>query len=287
MKDYFQKIIQANFSRISKSPEGRASVEIINTLEKSWKDKKCFKPLSPREKREWRRANLNLWASYTIYDHIMDGGTSLEELPAANLLLFKSAKILGEKSKIAEDIFLLMEQANQEEFQRVREIKKDQKYWSNLDENLILKNGHQKSLGLYLSVFVFLEKRNVGLNEQNKFRKFFIAFLNCRQLADDLYDWRDDLKNNIPTAITVSLMKKFKNKKGNLTKLEIEVFQNLYPYFHNYLEKNLESAIRQAKKITVLEKNNFLVSWAEQFRKEELKHWQDYQKILAETKNPA
>lgn len=158
MKDYFQKIIQANFSRISKSPEGRASVEIINTLEKFWKDKKSFTPLSPREKREWRRANLNLWASYTIYDHIMDGGTSLEELPAANLLLFKSAKILGEKSKIAEDIFLLMEQANQEEFQRVREIKKDQKYWSNLDENLILKNGHQKSLGLYLSVFCFLGK---------------------------------------------------------------------------------------------------------------------------------
>lgn len=262
-------------------------MEVISALEKSWKDKKSFTPLSAREKSEWKKANLNLWASYTIYDHIMDGGTSLEELPAANLLLFQSAKILGEKSKIAEDIFLLMEQANQEEFRRVRGIKKDQKYWSKLDGNLILKNGHQKSLGLYLSVFIFLEKRGVNLAEQNKFKKFFISFLNCRQLADDLYDWRDDLQNNIPTAVTVSLMKKFKNKKDNLSKLEIEVFQNLYPYFHDYLEKTLKSAIRQAEKITVLEKNNFLIAWAKKSLQEETKRWQDYQKVLADIKNPA
>ena len=287
MPSSFQKIIQPNFSRILKSHEGRVSVEVISALEKSWKDKKSFTSLSSREKSEWKKANLNLWASYTIYDHIMDGGTSLEELPAANLLLFQSAKILGEKSKITEDVFLLMEQANQEEFRRVREIKKDQKYWSKLDENLILENGHQKSLGLYLSVFIFLEKRGVNLAEQNKFKKFFISFLNCRQLADDLYDWRDDLQDNIPTAVTISLMKKFKNKKDNLSKLEIEVFQNLYPYFHDYLKKTLESAIRQAEKITVLEKNNFLTAWAKQSLQEETTRWQDYQKVLADIKNPA
>ncbi len=287
MKNPFQKTIQENFSRITNSPEGRASVEIISALEKFWKDKKSFTSLSAREKSEWKKANLNLWASYTIYDHIMDGGTSLEELPAANLLLFQNAKIFGDKSKIAEDIFLLMEQANQEEFRRVRGIKKDQKYWSKLDGNLILKNGHQKSLGLYLSVFIFLEKRGVNLAEQNKFKKFFISFLNCRQLADDLYDWRGDLQDNIPTAVTVSLMKKFKNKKDNLSKLEIEVFQNLYPYFHDYLEKTLKLAIRQAEKITVLEKNNFLIAWAKQSLQEETKRWQEYQKVLADIKNPA
>ena len=287
MKNPFQKTIQENFSRITNSPEGRASVEIISALEKSWKDKKSFAALSIYEKSEWKKASLNLWGSYTIYDHLMDGGTSLSELPAANLLLFQSAKILSGPSKIAENIFLLMEQANQEEFKRVQEIKKDQKYWSKLDEKIILENGHQKSLGLYLVVFVFLEKRKVTLAEQNKFKKFLISFLNCRQLADDLYDWRDDLQDNIPTAVTVSLMKKFKNKKDNFSQLEVEVFQNLYPYFHNYLKKTLQAAIRQAEKISVLEKNNFLTVWAKQFLQGEQERWEDYQKLLAKTKNPA
>lgn len=287
MKNPFQKTIQENFSRITNSPEGRASVEIISALEKSWKDKKSFAALSIYEKSEWKKASLNLWGSYTIYDHLMDGGTSLSELPAANLLLFQSAKILSGPSKIAENIFLLMEQANQEEFKRVQEIKKDQKYWSKLDEKIILENGHQKSLGLYLSVFIFLEKRGVNLAEQNKFKKFFISFLNCRQLADDLYDWRGDLQDNIPTAVTVSLMKKFKNKKDNFSQLEVEVFQNLYPYFHNYLKKTLQAAIRQAEKISVLEKNNFLTVWAKQFLQGEQERWEDYQKLLAKTKNPA
>ncbi|MFZ4648256.1 MAG: hypothetical protein ACOYMB_01320 [Patescibacteria group bacterium] len=274
---------QKTFARILNSPEGLASVEIVSTLEKSWQDKKAFSPLSKAEKESWKQANLKLWASYTIYDHIMDGGTSLAELPTANLLLFESAKILGGKSQLADEAFLLMETANQREFLRVGELKKDKSYWQKLNEDSLLKNGHQKSLGLYISVFIFLESRGVTLIEQKKFRDFFIHFLNCRQLADDLYDWRDDLKDNIPTAVTVNLMKKFGKKKYNLSDLEVEVFINLYPHFHNYLIKTLNLASASAKKISVLEKNNFLASWAETALEEEEKRWQDYQKLLRDT----
>lgn len=278
-----QKTVKPIYDKILKSPEGLASVEIITSLEKSWRDKKAFSPLSKADKKSWKQANLKLWGSYTIYDHIMDGGASLAELPIANLLLFESAKVLGGKSKLADKAFLIMEIANQTEFSRVSELKKNPNYWQTLDGDSLLKKGHQKSLGLYISVFLFLESRDINSIEQKKFWDFFVLFLNCRQLADDLYDWRDDLKNNIPTAVTVSLMKKFKNKKDNLSDLEIEIFQNIYPHFHNYLIETLALAITKAKKISVLEKNNFLVSWAKKSLQEEEKRWQDYQKLLVTT----
>lgn len=283
----FKKIIQKNYSRILNSQEGLASISITESLDKSLKNDGSFLLLNKKEKDEWKQANLNLWAAYTIYDHNLDGGTTLEELPIANLLLFESAKKLSRKNKIAEEIFYLMEIANQKEYILSNKLKKNSDNWNKLDSNLLLKNNFHKSLGLYISVFIFLDERKINGCEQNKFLNFFKLFLSCRQLADDLFDWRDDLDNKIPTTVTTHLMKKFNCKNYTLSQLEDEVFNNLYPKFHKYLERTLVLAKKQANDISVLEKNNFLFAWADTALKEEADRWKKYQKNVLIIKKSA
>ncbi len=278
----FRFSAEKTFARIISSPEGNTSINIISSLSNDWRQSKNFPKLSLAEKAAWKNSNLQLWAAYTIYDHLMDGGTSLAELPAANLFLLESSKALIKRGVLADRALSLMESANQTEFLRAQNIKKDHGYWTKLRVSEIMRHGYRKSIGLYTSAFCFLENNKIREIEQEKLFDFFRHYLNCRQLADDLYDWREDLASNIPTAVTVSLMKESGARKDELSALEVLLFEKYYPRFHDFLIKNLALAKAAANDLDFLKKDNFLFSWADKAQKEELKRWQDYQKLRAE-----
>jgi hypothetical protein len=193
--------------------------------------------------------NILLWRALNLYDDILDGDKGPETLPLANSYYRRWLEIyyrLGLKPdfyKLFNRLISDLDVANR------REIKRSRKYQPRLTNPLSLA---RKSLPLSCGPLAILASLGYKANSQRTQATliFFRAALAAKQLSDDAYDWREDLRaGKITMANALVLRAAAKNRKRPDT-LSKPAFADVL--FANYASPRLRKIIlnlcRQAKK---------------------------------------
>lgn len=175
------------------------------------------------QKKLFGQIQIYLWRALNIYDDFLDGEGQPEKLPLANryfrnfLTAIYNLKLPVYFYKWAETKLFDLEKANQEEAKN-KKIKINQGL-INLPKNLPKFNNlvklSNKSLALSIAPIALLIKTGLIKNKINlkKFNNLFKYALAAKQLADDAYDWLEDLKAGRITAVNVLILSAAKNKK--------------------------------------------------------------------------
>lgn len=145
-------------------------------------------------------ASLYLWTAANIQDDLSDEeDTPKEYLPLANACLITAQGILWKKNtenfQLWSEILLIVEQANFKELTQAQVIPKSDLAASN------------KSLFLLLSSLFLIKSWHWSQKDQDY---FFLAgkyFLAAKQIADDVYDFKEDWQDNRRTSVHRRLKK--------------------------------------------------------------------------------
>lgn len=193
-----------------------------------------------------KKAQVFLWRALNIYDDILDEeGQKLDLLKANNY--YRHFLFIHYRLNLPKNYYRKLEKA----FSRLEKVNKKEiitnKIAIKAGEILVPKNpkpiiSKQKLadksavLALFASAMFFYLKKP-ALNQD----KFWHYFLSAKQLADDSYDWLEDLKKGIVTNANYHLLKIYQGKKINLS--QQKKLQTLF-------EKHC--ALRMAKEISKL-----------------------------------
>jgi len=136
--------------------------------------------------------NLLLWTAANIQDDLSDEDSPPKQyLFLSNTCLITAQKIIWSIEKqnksssgLWQKILLTVEEANFKELSRPRIISKSD-----------LKASH-KSLFMLLSSLLLIKSRNWSQKNQDFFLLAGKYFLAAKQIADDVYDFREDWQNN-------------------------------------------------------------------------------------------
>lgn len=167
-----------------------------------------------------------LWDALNIYDDFLDGEGKPERLPTANkffrryLEVFYQLNLSPDYYRLFNALFDNLDKANIEEA---------------LEPKLKIKNGliaipkklpkrenierlADKSSVLSLSSLALLSFLDYGASDKKMkaAANFFRYALAAKQLADDSYDWLEDLKNGHLTAANTPILKAAKRKRLKL-----------------------------------------------------------------------
>jgi hypothetical protein len=134
-------------------------------------------------------ANLYFWTAANIQDDLSDEeNTPKECLPLANACLITAQNISWKKeikdSQLYSDILLKVEEANFKELTRPQVIPK-----SDLEAS-------HKSLFLLLSSLLLIKSWQWSQKDRDSFLLAGKYFLAAKQIADDVYDFKDDWQDN-------------------------------------------------------------------------------------------
>lgn len=238
--------------------------------------------LSPKNQKKIKKilpplqtAQLFLWRALNIYDDFLDGEGKRSELPLANryfrryLEIHYQLDLSSDYYKLFDRVISNLESAN------IKEV---------LAPKLKIKNGliiipknlpgqknlaylSAKSLALTFGPLALLS--SLGYKTSGKKMKasldFFKYALAAKQLADDSYDWLEDLANGFITAANTPILRAAKNKKIKLNlKKRPEIAQLLFaekasPIIIRELERLCRAARREMKKINA-ENDNILLT---------------------------
>jgi len=237
----------------------------------SQKEQKKIKKILPK----LQTAQLFLWRALNIYDDFLDGEGKRAELPRANNY-FRRYLEIHYQLNLSSDYYQLfnkvignLEKANINEVLapklKIKDglvtVPKKLPSWKNII------NLSDKSLALALGPLALLsalgykttdQKMKAGLN-------FFKYALAAKQLADDSYDWLEDLNHGFITAANTPILRAagrkdigldFKNKPEILYLL---FAQESSPIIIAEIEKFCKKAKQEIKKINK-ETNNFLLT---------------------------
>lgn len=213
-----------------------------------------------------QQAQIFLWRALNIYDDFLDNEGNRAELIKANdyyrhfLQIHYSLGLSAEYYQKFEQLFLQLENVNLQEVNgRKILIKRGLLIIPKKIRPLIsLKRLADKSAVLSLGASALLAYLGEPLNSarsQATFN-FWRYFLSAKQLADDSYDWQEDLKNGTLTTANAPLLKALKVKTIPLNSLN-----NLNHLFGLYcapiIIKNLKYFCRLAEKeINICNRNN-------------------------------
>lgn len=230
------------------------------------------KLLSQREQKKIKKilpklqiAQLFLWRALNIYDDFLDGEGKREELPKANnyfrryLEIHYQLNLSSDYYKLFNKVISNLEKANVDEVLALKlQIKdglvttpKKLPNWKNIinlsDKSLVLAFGPLALLSA-LGYKTSGQKMKAGLN-------FFKYALTAKQLADDSYDWLEDLKDGFITAANTPILKAAERKHITLDfKDKPEILYLLFaqessPIIITGIEKFCKKAKQEIKKI--------------------------------------
>jgi hypothetical protein len=161
-------------------------------------------------------ANLFLWLSYTIYDHLIDGEESLDSLPIANWASREFTLIISQQKSSQEYQSLFRKIMAQMDYSQVWE-RKYARFNQNKNNNISaqVKNYQgpialsNKSLAHCLGPMLILDQLKLPPNSSQgkNILSFFKYYLSVRQLQDDIYDFEPDYQNGIITSANIKAIK--------------------------------------------------------------------------------
>lgn len=173
-------------------------------------------------------AQIFLWNALNIYDDFLDGEGKRTELPKANnyfrryLEIYYQLNLPPDYYKLFDQIIGNLEKANIKEAEAPKlKIKNDLitvpkklPHW----EKGGIEHLSDKSLALSLSSLALLSFLGYKISDKKTKASlnFFKYALAAKQLADDSYDWLEDLKNGFITAANTPILKAAKRKKITL-----------------------------------------------------------------------
>lgn len=176
----------------------------------------CGQIVDPSILFELNQASLNGWASYTLFDDILDHDSDASQLSQAMLGLrraswhFQQALPANhEFQKFVQSTLDIVDAANYWEQQQARAVVAVENITiSTLPNYRKLKQLAERSLGHCLAstgVLVALGQP-VQHADQKALRQFYCHYLIARQLHDDAHDWQSDLEKGQLSAVVSRLL---------------------------------------------------------------------------------
>lgn len=167
-------------------------------------------------------AQVFLWRALNIYDDILDKENKETDLLKANnyyrrfLAIHYRLNLPKDYYQKLDKTFSRLEKINKKEIETTKITIKDGKILVPKNPKPIIskQNLADKSAVLTLftnAMFFYLKKPALSLD------KFWNYFLSAKQLADDSYDWFEDLKKGIITNANYPLLKIYQGKTINLS----------------------------------------------------------------------
>lgn len=160
-------------------------------------------------------ANIHGWTAYTIYDHILDGETTVARLPIANIAMRLA---LGQYKElfspdhafhgVIANYFNQVDTANAWELQHSRFLTQDDK----IHIGKLPDYGQHDILARRSSIHILgpLAIAHISNWQQNETRQLETGlrhYLIARQLSDDIHDWKDDIRSGQISAVVTQLLK--------------------------------------------------------------------------------
>lgn len=166
------------------------------------------------------KANVCLWAAYTIYDDIMDGESVVEDLPTANIFMRRSLYYFRTcfpdltSANLVEEFFTKMDGANSWELQNCRAaVRGNNIIFSSFpdykDLHVIADRACAHILG------PLLVHKNVRKNSEISLQHSLYNYLIAKQIEDDIHDWQQDFARGHISWVVLYLLTKLQISPGS------------------------------------------------------------------------
>lgn len=170
-------------------------------------------PLPPNQVIQLGVANLYGWIGYTVYDAVMDGDSSHKQLPIAHaairlaLRCFYQLPVQPLFTHTLHATITAMDQANSWELANCQFAANSQTltfaHLPRYGKGAVLA---QRSFAHALGPLYIATNNRVGSAALSGLKTALTHYLIARQIADDLYDWRDDIiKGRASYVVTAAL----------------------------------------------------------------------------------
>lgn len=233
------------------------------------------------------RASLHGWASYTIFDDILDEDSSAALLPMATFMLRRTVSDFqaavpastGFHAYVAATLDVV-DQANAWEMECAR--------FKNIDDVLTihklpvyggLDQLRNRSLGHILASTAVLLLQGYKLKSINHRRmtEFFKHYLIARQLNDDAHDWILDLKRGQLNYVVTNLLASYFNKSDNIRidfsdvksmqRMKVYYWTNIIPSVVNEIKQNVLLAHKNLDACTAIADKRYFKKCLSQLEK--------------------
>lgn len=235
---------------------------------------KSLNPKFQEDNRLFNRAQLYLWQALNIYDDLIDGDNPRADLMEANhnfrkfLNIIYSAGLPLNFIKASDRIITAWENsARQEKTGNRLKIKNGLLILANDLPKLNPQDGWLKSGPLALAPIALAIKTGI-LSDTKKINsafEFFKFALSAKQMADDAFDWFDDLKSGAINQVNLLLLKEARNRNLELNfKTQPEVIYLLFaeaagPQSARIIISLCQKAKKEAKKLQI-SRNSILIN---------------------------
>jgi hypothetical protein len=114
-----------------------------------------------------------------------------------------------------------------------------------------------KSIGIAIPMLIFLIKIGASKKDIQSCYRYFYHFIGARQLSDDAYDWREDMKNSQRTLVTEWLEKDI-GKNRSVREYRKSFNRTVSPRVARTILKHAKTSMRYARKISCFTSTEFL-----------------------------
>ena len=167
--------------------------------------------LSEADVRELCVANVCGWLAYTVYDHFLDDRGNPEHLPIANIAARLSVQLfqkIAPQPEMVQQLFATMDRANAWELARARQAVRG----TSLTITTLpkyKKGAHlaERSIAHALGPLIVLAGAGARFHTLQTAEAAFRHFLIARQLADDLYDWQEDIRSGHASYVVTAILR--------------------------------------------------------------------------------
>lgn len=260
------------------------------------------KPRHPQYLQTLGEANVYCWIAYTIYDHLIDGETTTEFLPVANIAMRLSIERYTSIFpadhrfvKIIQKTFTAMDNANAWELAHCRFKATD----SHLSVGALPIYGRRfilarRSFGHALGPFALASLSGATLSQLTNIEKGLSHYLITRQLNDDMHDWRKDLRDGHISPVVALLLRQANISPGTysfetLTKLLTPLFwEKTIDTMNMTIHSHALTSIKHFHQSQLLQKNaDFLtlITRLDDMAHNAPKAHEQYQSLLANIKH--
>lgn len=165
--------------------------------------------------RQLSRANMMLWAAYTLFDDLIDDEpNALNYLSVANVyhrrayMMYRSVAATTAQKKLVDDTFMRMDRANHYERARLRiPIAHGALVIPGSIPRVTDQFIADRAAGHILGPLLLLSRQAKHSRDFQQWCHALEDYLVVRQLCDDLHDWRDDIASGRMTQCSRQLLK--------------------------------------------------------------------------------
>ncbi len=210
----------------------------------------CDRPVRPSILAKLNQASLNGWASYSLFDDILDHDSDASQLTLAMLALRRTSWYFSQAL------------AGKADFQALVQTRLDAvdsaNHWEQRHARAELHDGHltitrlpdyadlgqlaDRSIGHSLASCAVLLTLGIALDhpDQQALQGFYHHYLIARQLHDDAHDWQTDLARGQLSVVVCRLLSGYFD---TLTEIDFQVAEQLPALKRYFWETTIESVI--------------------------------------------